>query len=114
MARLLVLISACLALVGCATQKVDPKSLHYQKCNNPNQCTIEIRDPTCDSFGRCTAWVSIYALLLDRGKPHNIIWTLPAGFGFCDTARDGAWLTKVDPFEQFEKPRAEKPSGTGP
>ena len=110
MTRLSILVVACLTLVGCNT--LGERILTDQKCNNPNQCSIEIKSPTCGITG-CSATV-VDRVILERGKNNfKVTWTLPAGFAFCDTAGDGVWLKKVDPYGQFEDPRWDKPSGTG-
>jgi hypothetical protein len=106
------LVIACLALVGCTTQT--PKTKENTKiCSNPAQCEVKIVNPTCGLF-RCTASVDFEHVEFQRNVNNfKVTWTLPAGFGFCDTAGDGVWLKKVDPHEQFEKPSADKPSGKG-
>jgi hypothetical protein len=112
MTRLLVLISACLTMVGCATQ--DARTTTKQTCTNPAQCEVKIVNPTCGIFG-CTASVDFNLVVFKRNVNNfKVTWTLPAGYGFCDTAGDGVWLKKVDPHEQFEKPGADKPAGRGP
>jgi hypothetical protein len=112
MARLFLIIIACLALVGCASK--DARTLTRKTCTNPAQCEIKILTPTCGISG-CTASVDFYYVGFKKMVPNfKVTWTLPDGFGFCDTAGDGVWLKKVDPHEQFEKPAADKPSGTGP
>jgi hypothetical protein len=112
MARLLVLIIAGLSLVGCANQGV--RILSEQKCRNPNQCTINVINPSCGTSG-CTASVDFDRTIFERGQNNfKVTWKLPAGFAFCDTAGDGVWLKRPDPHAQFEKPSAEAASGSGP
>jgi len=112
MTRLSMLIVACLTLVGCSSQ---PRHvLAEQKCRNPNQCAIQVINPTCGITG-CTGSVDFERVIFERGKNNfKVTWTLPAGFGFCETTGDGVWLKTVDPNGQFEDPRWDKPSGTGP
>ncbi len=111
MARLSVLIVACLTLVGCATQE---RLLSEQRCTNPNQCSVKVINPMCGISG-CTASVDFDRTRFERNKNNfKVTWTLPAGYGFCDTAGDGVFLKKVDPNGQFDIKGADKPAGTGP
>ena len=112
MRRICVLVIALLGLVGCATQEL--KTSKQQKCGNPNQCTIQIVEPKCGLFS-CTASVDYELTIFEKGKNNfKVTWVLPEGYGFCDTAGDGVWLKEVDPYEQYESPHADKPSGRGP
>ena len=112
MRKQMMLVIACLALVGCAT-KYERTTANTQTCTNPAQCEVKI-SPKCGLLG-CTASVDYYYTEFKKGVNNfKVTWTLPAGFGFCDTAGDGVWLKNVDPHEQFEKPSADKPSGKGP
>jgi len=112
MARLSVFIIACLTAFACNAQSVKvPKS---KSCDNPGvACAIKIINPTC-AGALCTADVDADEVRFKNGKNNfKVTWTLPAGFGFCDTAGDGAFLVKPDPNGQFEDPRASDPV-TGP
>ncbi|HQR20368.1 MAG TPA: hypothetical protein PKV98_05860 [Burkholderiaceae bacterium] len=112
MSRLVLIIIACLTLGACASKEA--KTLTRKTCTNPAQCEIQILSPTCGMSG-CTATVDFeYVGFKKNVNNFKVTWKLPDGFGFCDTAGDGVWLKQVDPHEQFEKPSADKPSGSGP
>ena len=114
MARLSVLIIACLTLAGCATLTDTRMPFRDKKCTNPNQCSVAITNPSCTSSG-CSASVDFDRVIFERGRNNfKITWTLPAGYGFCDTAGDGVFLKKVDPTGQFDIKGVDKPEGTGP
>lgn len=114
MKRTLLLLIVCLAIGGCATKRPDLRDVRNQTCRNVNQCTVNVVNPVCGVTG-CTASVDFDVTILERGKNNfRVTVVLPTGYGFCDTAGDGVWLKTVDRDEQFEKPRADKPSGTGP
>jgi hypothetical protein len=112
MTRLGLLVLGVVVLAGCAS--TEPRVARTQNCNNPNQCTIKVINPTCGPFS-CTAEVDFELTVLERGRNNfKLTWVLPEGYGFCDTAGDGVWLKEIDRNDQFDSPRAERPSGTGP
>jgi hypothetical protein len=112
MARISLLIIACLTLVGCAsTPRQFATPLSCGETGRP--CEVNIINPTC-ATNPCSAEVDVDPITFLRGK-HNIKvrWILPDGFGFCTQARDGVFLKEPDKNDQFEDPGTDGPAGAG-
>jgi hypothetical protein len=114
MIRFCALVVGCLALAGCSILTSHSVAVTEQKCNNPNQCDVAIRNPSCSIFGGCTAEVDFERVVFERGKNNfKVTWKLPPGYGFCDTAGDGVFLKDTDRYGQFEVIGAGRPQGEG-
>ncbi len=112
MARISLLIIACLTLVGCETT---PRQLAAPlRCGETGRpCEVNIVNPTC-TMTSCTAGVDLDPITFIRDKHRiRVRWTLPDGFGFCTQVGDGVFLKEPDPNDQFEDPGVEGPAISG-
>jgi hypothetical protein len=112
MARLSVLIIACLTLAGCALPP--PKTLLSLTCPQAGgKCENDI--VASGSLGVCPSSVKFDEIRFTRGKNDiTVRWTAPDGYGFCPQLGDGVFLKGTDPDDQFGDPKAEGPHGSGP
>jgi hypothetical protein len=111
MARLSILIIACLTLVGCATT---PRTLAVPlSCDTARPCEVNIINPTC-ATNPCSAELDVdpVTFLKDNHDIH-IRWKLPPGFGFCPTTTDGVYLKEPDKDDQFKDPGLDGDPGPG-
>ncbi len=112
MARLSVLIIACLTLFGCTTtpeQRASPLG-----CSSGGRpCEVNIVNPTC-STNPCSASVDFDPVTFRRNNNNiQIRWKLPPGFGFCNQTGDGVFLKGPDTNSQFVDPGIDGDPGPG-
>jgi hypothetical protein len=118
---LIVSVVTSVVLLGCASTGPDGvppiRTATPKDCPDAHgHCEVKVLSPNCPVFSKCTASVDFDPINLGPGKHDiNIVWTLPAGYGFCPGVGDGVFLKGVDPDDQFDDMYAtDMPDGTKP
>ncbi len=111
MIKRLLVVLACLTMLGCATSVV-PTMPTRLGCDGTGACIVNIVNPTC-ATNPCSAHVDVDPVTFRRGKNNiQIHWKLPNGFAFCAETGDGVFLKEPDQNDQFKDPGTEGEQGS--
>ncbi len=110
--RFLVLIAG-LTMFACAAPGEISATRKPQVCDGTGICKVDIINPRCSIFGKCTADVEQDPLTFKRTKNDiKIQWELPPGYAFCAAGTgDGVFLKSGDEHDQFKDPGLEGENG---